>query len=165
MKKRLRQMALWALVILWTFAFLQGPEFIQQYQSQLVGHVSELNYQMEVFEKLKGNEESEYGIALTKRHESLSSSLTSLRLANPFFLPLTFVVHVDRMILSEAFSNFRFGVPFTLSALIYGIIGVIVGYLVFLLILRFLHSIGALVSREDKSKPKDKKSEDPKLKT
>ncbi len=139
-------------VVLGAFIFIQAPLFIEQYQLQLKGHVDELSHQVEVMrqvatESKKSLEQfiqkfvadpdvdfSRQGQSMSemvKRWRSLTDSMVALNKASVWIKPLVFITYLDYSIAKSTFYSYQFGLILTYEGLIYALIGMVVGYLLY----------------------------------
>lgn len=137
------------LIVLWAFAFAEGPLYIDQYRNHLSGHLEELRYQMNQIEKIMGipsfdlertfqemaksaQEEvakaGQFLAQMVDRYVSLQKGWQALEDAGPILKPFTFARHVNWDIARETCNSFTFGIPFTIDALLYAIVGGLVGW-------------------------------------
>lgn len=151
------------LAVLGALVFMQAPQYIQDYVHVLYGHLSELNWQLDqirtmtaksgktvaelAIKFLKSNDhdivfQGELIDKLLKREEAFTSALRALREASPFSKPFLFLRHHDLEIAKETWRDFKFALPLTLEAMVWGLLGLFMGYLLF----RALYSLLTLSS-------------------
>lgn len=139
-------------VVFFALIFLQLPLYMQHYQQNLVGHVDELQWQIDsmrevafesgktleqFIQKFVGSEDKDFsgqGELMTQmvtRWEKMSASLQSLIHASVVTRPLLFLFHLRADVASSSFRTFTFGIPFTLEGVIYAATGMLVGYFVY----------------------------------
>lgn len=139
-------------VVVFALIFLQLPLFMQHYQQNLVGHVDELQWQIDsmrevafesgktleqFIEKFVTSDDQDFsgqGEVMSKmviRWEKMSASLQALTHASVLARPLLFLFHLRWDIASSSYKNFTFGIPFSLEGVIYAAVGMLVGYFVF----------------------------------
>lgn len=137
------------LILVWAFIFAQGPQFIDQYRNHLTGHVEELKYQLvqmqsftnttafnleETINKWASSVHDEVSRSgqfmqqLYQRYQDFSASLRALNEANPIMLPFSFLRHFNGEIAKETCADFNLGVPITIDALLYALLGGLFGY-------------------------------------
>lgn len=133
----------------------QVPLFIQHYTQQLSGHVSELHHQVEIMRAtaLKSDKTLEQFIqkflgssdidfvrqgeimqTMVHRLNSLSESFLSLKNATVFTRPFTFLGQVNMDIANSTLQSFSIGIPLNMEGLTYALVGIVIGYLIFLCI-------------------------------
>lgn len=168
-------MKLWydrILCVLGALLFLQIPQFMYQYQQQLIGHVAELSWQVESmqqtaagsgktleqyiqkFEKHEDSDFSKQGKVMdtvASRWKRFTTALKALEESSIITRPWIFLYHIDFSILGSTLHSFKIGLSLTLESVIYALIGIIFGHLVFVML--------------DSSFGKKKKGETPKGKT
>lgn len=147
--------------------FAQAPMFMQQYIHQLSGRVWELKLQVDsiseaalegqktlpqLIQKFITSDDADF-VRLgnfmnwtVDRYEGLSASLQSLMNASVTAKPFVFVRDFNWEIASTTFSNFQMGIPFTLEGMVYGLIGIGLGYGAFFLILSLIQFISTLLT-------------------
>lgn len=138
--------------ILGAFTFLQFPQFYLQYVHELYGHISELKYQVNLFEQaahfsgktltewiIKFTQNEDYDIVLqgkllqdmVERLKFLQQSATTLETSSFLGKPFEFIRWADQTIAYETWQNFEWGLSFSLEGMEYAGIGLILGYIVF----------------------------------
>jgi hypothetical protein len=147
-------------VVIGALIFLQMPLFMQQYQLQLVGHVDELQWQIDsirevAFESGKTLEQfiqkftssddrdfsrqGEIMSQMVARWEKMSAALKALSQASVISRPMTFMFYFQYDVGRSAIKSFTFGIPFNFEGLCYAVLGMIAGYFAF----RALSRLGA----------------------
>lgn len=137
------------LLILGAVIFFQFPVFMQQYQQQLIGHVHELKWQVDVLGKTaakSGKSVDEYikkfvdhpdtdfsnqGEVMQKvqtRWNKLSMALSRLQQASIFTRPFVFLYCIQGDIFKSTAESFELGVIFTMEGLLYALVGMMVAY-------------------------------------
>lgn len=155
-------------VVLFAFIFLQFPAFFQQYEGQLTGHVNELKWQMAKMEeialksgktlnqyinKFKSDDDfdiSEQGYLMQTiqiRWEKLSWALIQLKKASFITKPFYFFFFSQWDIFKSTIEAFKPGFMLNLESLIYGLVGMLFGYLFF----QFLAKIFRTMFNESQS--------------
>jgi hypothetical protein len=140
-------------------AFAQTPQFIQHYMQQLSGRVDELHRQVasmryaasltgksleqfiEKFQKSSDADFTHQGEVMAQiynRYETLSSAFTHLQASQGVERPFTFFYYADIGLIKSTLANFSPGLPLTLEAGIYALIGVVCCHLTFSLIGRLI---------------------------
>lgn len=143
--------------------FIQFPVFMEQYMMHLAGRVDELQYQVllmreaatqsgktlnEFINKFIASGDPDFTRqgdimqGMVQRLTSFSESLTSLINANFLTRPFKFLFHLDWSIAKSTLTTFKVGFFLTFESLIYGLIGVVVGYYVYQIISHFFRRIG-----------------------
>ncbi len=157
------------LIVMWAFAFAQGSQFADQYQHHLAGHVEELKHQLSQMEKAldisffdmeerlaafknSSNEElakvGKFLLNLYQRFISLQRAETALHDASTIQRPFTFIRHIDFDIAKETSRDFTWGLPLTIDALVFAILGAAAGCLVYYLIIWFWKAFKALFDKK-----------------
>lgn len=142
-------------VVLGALIFVQIPLFIQQYHQQLSGHVAELRLQVEVmrdaalhsgktleqyikkFVDSKDVDFSRQGQIMSdmvERFHQLADSLKALDSASVITRPFEFLWHYKYDISSDTFEKFSIGLPLTFEGLVYLLLGMGMGYLLYALL-------------------------------
>lgn len=142
--------------------FSQIPSFMQQYQQQLSGHITELNFQLtllrqiadksgksldEYIKKFLNSEDpdfsrqGEYLQNMVIRYVDMSSSYVQLKDADVWHRPLVFVNNYYHDIAWKTYDNYEFGVLFSVEGLVYAAVGFLVGFCVFYLIKSFFRNL------------------------
>lgn len=135
--------------------FAQFPQFFTQYLHQLSGHIGELIYQVNLLEnsaKLSGKTLKELALkflqnqdpdimrqgdliqAMMERLETFTTAQLALTQASILIKPFVFIRYVDLSIAKATFNQFSFGLNFTIETLVYGLIGMAMGYSLFRII-------------------------------
>ncbi len=161
-------------VVIGALLFAQIPLFMQSYTQRLAGHAEELSTQVEQLRQVAmlGNKTLEQYIGkflqsndpdfshqgqwmqrLVDRWEYLSTAYTSLQEASPWSRPLEFFHYFDSQIAKPTFEQFEPGLPFTLEGGAYALVGVVVGFFLFRLLLRALLSVRYLFKPFQKNIP------------
>lgn len=142
--------------------FSQVPLFMQQYQQQLLGHVSELKIQLDAIKKaaaLSGKNLPEYVLKFLNsgdkdfihqgelmnqmiyRHENLMSGYNALSDASLYGKPFYFIKYLDFDIAQSTWKSFDFGFAFSLESSVYAIIGIIFGLTLYWILSRSVKSL------------------------
>lgn len=146
-------------VVIGALIFLQMPLFMHQYQMQLVGHVAELQWQVDwmhkaamesgktldgYIKKFANNSDKDFVRqgemmeVVVKRWHQLSTGLQELQNASVFTKPVVFVYHLNYDIMKSTLQSFVVGMPLTMEGGIYALFGMFVGYLFYLLFSRLV---------------------------
>lgn len=149
-------------VVFGAFLFFQFPLFIHQYQQQLIGHVYELEWQVVTMRDAASKSEksldqyvkkflnhpdpdfSRQGMVMNRiltRWEKLTTSLLRLQQASILTRPFMFLRYLQWDIFKSTAETFQPGISFTLEGLVYALLGMINGYLLFHLLGLFLKKI------------------------
>ncbi len=126
--------------------FCQLPQFIEQYEMRLSGHVQESAILVkelernagisnktlpEYLQKLLRNDDRDVLLAaevLQKaitRYKDLNLALSALASANAFTRPFVFLFHLQGDVFTETYQSFTFGFSLTLETLLYGAMGLL----------------------------------------
>lgn len=151
--------------VLGALLFLQIPLFMHLYEQQLIGHVQELKWQRDDMEKSASengknldqfiqkfvnssdDDFSSEGQRMEKvkmRSEKLTLALNKLKGASPLFKPFIFFAYLEWDILISTFNSFTPGIVFNWEALIYLIMGMLFGWLLFQMLFFSLKKIKAV---------------------
>lgn len=135
------------------FAFSQLPLFMQQYQQQLLGHVSELQLQLDAMKNaaaLSGKSLEQYVIKfinsgdldfvhqgelmnnMIHRYDTLLKGYNSLHEAPVYGKPFYFIHYFDADIARATWSTFEFGFAFSVDSLVYATFGILTGILLYI---------------------------------
>lgn len=125
--------------------FSQLPLFMQDYQQQLVGRISELRIQIQAMQQIAGDrtldtyiqkfvshndsdiaQHGELLMGVMKRYESLQHAYTSLMQNGPLTKPIAFVSNLHQDVALSTWSHFEFGIPLSVEGGIYALIGIVV---------------------------------------
>jgi len=147
--------------------FLQLPLFMQQYQQELKGHVAELEWQVSLITnaaQLSGKtldqyihkfmtsgdidfaRQGEILSAMVVRWNALSNSLNALNHASVWERPYFFFSTFNYEIVKSSLETFQVGIPLTLEALVYGLLGMLLGYALYRVFSVILSKIGRKIS-------------------
>lgn len=142
--------------------FAQAPQFYEQYQQRLEGHLSELKLQMnfmneaaeqsgkslqEYIDKFLSSTDVDFsrqGILLQKmsdRYQEMNQSLDSLHDTTPWTRPFVFLSNLEGSVAEGVVENFKIGIPLSLEGLVYALVGVIFGFSIFYLIAGIFRAI------------------------
>jgi Protein of unknown function (DUF2937). len=124
--------------------FAQGPQFVNQYEDHLEGHVAELHYQValvgeiatifhmdtpQYIQKLstkddpETREQAQFLTALITRTSKLDQHLTSLKNAGPWGRSFAFLMYFDRTLAVETFHSFKSGLVLTWNTFFWALFG------------------------------------------
>ncbi len=138
--------------VLCAFVFAQLPLFMQQYQQRLSGHVAELTLQIDkmtdaagftgktlnqFIEKFMNDPDPDFSHQgqimnyMVLRSKELTHSLNQLINSSIFAKPFVFVYNINADIAHKTYNNFSVGLPFNLEGLVYALVGVIFGFILF----------------------------------
>ena len=153
MKEKIYHILKIVIIILSVFLFSQFPAFANSYLQRLSGHVDELRYQTVLMEEnasLSGKTLDEFigkfirnidedfqrqghtMNLLKERLKSLENARFNLEKASVLTRPFIFFLNVDPVIAKATFHQFSFSVPLTLEGFIWAVLGVLIGYFVFI---------------------------------
>jgi len=151
--------------------FIQFPVFMDQYVMHLAGRVDELQYQVLLMREaatqsgktlkefvakfiensdLDFSRQGELMQGMVQRLSSFSDSLASLLNANFLTRPFKFLFHLDWAVVKSTFSTYKIGLFLTFESLIYGLIGIVVGYYFYQVVHTLFQRIGNGFSRARK---------------
>lgn len=144
----------------------QAPLFIQHYNQQLSGHISELRHQVEIMrttalrsdktldqfiDKFLGSSDMDFVRqgelmqSMVQRLDTLKESFNSLKEATVLTRPFIFLEQFNWDIAKSTFQSFTIGIPLNTEGLIYALIGIVLGYLTFLcirkLVMAFIYAL------------------------
>lgn len=149
--------------------FAQLPLFMQQYQQQLLGHVAELNIQVNAVSEVAAAsgktlpqyihrflvsgdsdfmQQGQLLHNMVERSLSLAQASQSLLHASAFEKPLLFVKYLNWDIASSTVRYFQPGLPFSTEGFLYGFVGILFGYATCLGMKRFLKFLYRLLCRK-----------------
>ncbi|MGK5594043.1 MAG: DUF2937 family protein [Parachlamydiaceae bacterium] len=141
------------------FLFSQIPQVYQQYTLLLSGHLAELSYQVAAMENaakstgktllqliqkfLSASDPDFYnqGILMNRTFERwniFSEATLAFKEATFLNRPFVFIKYLDWQLLKETLSQLSVGFSLTIESLIYAIIGLFFGYLLFQLLANVL---------------------------
>lgn len=157
------------LVVAGALVFAQVPLFIQQYSHRLAGHVAELRYQLNQLRIVAESSGKSFEAYIQKfidagdadfvgqgkliqamitRSNHLTESLSAITEASPLTRPFAFLSHLDTDIVKGTVHSFTLGVPLTLEAGIYALVGILVGYGLYRTLRRIFYTAGSLFRRK-----------------
>lgn len=137
------------------FLFVQVPQFYQQYTLVLSGHLSELSFQIaqiersakttdktlnQLIQKFLSSQDPDFhnqGLflqTLFERWTLFTQAISAFQESTLISRPFTFIRYFDWQICKETLHQFTVGFSLTLESLIYAIVGIFFGYLLFLMI-------------------------------
>jgi hypothetical protein len=146
------------LCVVGAVACSQGPEFIQQYQQRLGGHVDEAKRQIVQYENVaqqsgmtldrfiaQTNANADAAVAklggvmndAVSRLQYLESSQQALSQASAFERPFVFFRTMDSEIAEATWSVFKPAVPATAEGLVYAVVGMVLILTIYHLLFRF----------------------------
>lgn len=132
--------------------FSQLPLFMQQYTQQLSGHVAELRLQVNAIQQaathssktleqfiqkfVESNDpdfvrQGDIMLAMVNRWYQFSDAYTALQESSVFTRPFNFLYHLNWDIAAGTWNIYTFGIPFNLEGLIFALIGIVVGYIIY----------------------------------
>ena len=140
--------------------FMQAPQFVHNYTESLAGHLAEVSWQLEQLRQMVQKSGRTLGELVTKflgssdsdivfqgelirnmvdRETAFSTALNALSDASPLSRPFVFFNHIHWELVKETSTHFRPGLPLSLESLIWGLIGLFFGYLLFRTLVRFVN--------------------------
>lgn len=146
------------LVIAGALIFSQAPVFMLQYHQMLVGHVNELNIQVNAIktnalqvnkpletyiDKFLNNSDIDFRLqgelmqSTVERWHVLNDGLVSLQNASLWERPFIFFKYLNWNIATSTLNNYKINLPLTVEGGIYAFLGMLIGYAFFLLIRQF----------------------------
>lgn len=152
MKIFLRRILDRVFVVLGAFLFCQFPLFIHHYEQQLIGHVEELRFQVDLMhetalrsgknvnqyvQKFIDHEDQDFsdqGKSMKRmlaRFDKLSTALMKLQNASLLSRPVLFLVYVQWDIFKSTVKTFEPGIPFTTEGVYYALLGMVTGFAFF----------------------------------
>lgn len=138
--------------VIFAIILMQFPMFMEQYSIRLSGHVNELDYQVRQIErtaKASGKDLQKYIEKFTSskdadfakqgkliqemviRKEKLSNALYVILDANVITRPFVFLFRCDWEIVRATASSYQIGLAITLESIVYGIVGIMLGYIIY----------------------------------
>lgn len=165
--------------VIGALVFLQIPLFIQQYSQRLSGHLEELRYQVGLLNEvstqsgktlqefiskfvhssdLDFSRQGELLQAMIQRLDKLNNAYLGLHNSTLFTKPFVFMYYSDWEILRSTMTSYKVGVPLSIEGLIYGIIGIFVGYFAFTGISKGYYWVKSLFTHTKHSKSHTKKA-------
>lgn len=139
-------------VVLGAFIFSQAPHFFQHYSQRLGGHVAELQRQIAAMQQAaersgkslqsyvqKFLSQSDVDLVsqgeimqeIIVRHFDLSEAYTALVNASAFSRSFAFLRHFQLDIAKMTLRDFKLGLTFSMEGLIYALVGIGFGYLIY----------------------------------
>ncbi len=133
-------------------AFSQLPLFMQQYQKHLAGHVEELKLQVAamnhaaslggktlqqyVMKFLSSNDidfknQGELMQQMVQRYHHMTESYAALKDVSIYSKPFVFIKYFDSSIAQSIWKTFEMGFSFSLEGLVFAVIGIVCGIVVF----------------------------------
>lgn len=135
--------------------FIQIPLFMQQYMQQLLGREAELKLQIESMRQsavLSGKtleqyiqkfvassdpdfmRQGELMHSMMDRWHSYSEALSAYQGSSVVGRPFAFLMHLNGDVFKSTLDHYTFGLPLTIEAGVYALLGVVMGYLAFSLV-------------------------------
>lgn len=132
--------------------FLQAPQFIQSYTQTLAGHLAEVSWQMDQMRSMaEKSGKSLTGLVtkfltngdpdivfqgqmidmLIEREATFSLAYRKLLEATPFTKPFVFISNLNWDLVKETWQQFKMGLPLTAEGIVWGFVGLVLGYLMF----------------------------------
>ena len=136
----------------------QAPMFMQDYTQQLSGHVAELQFQVntlhkaaertgktleQFIQKFEDSPDLDYAIVgvimqdMIDRFKNLSHAYNSLIQSSVFERPFVFMKYFDSDIAKSTYENYHLGLSFSLEGIVYALIGLYLGVLLYFLTCKF----------------------------
>jgi hypothetical protein len=118
----------------------QTQAFIQAYLQRLGGHLDEARTS---YEKLQSGQflpgadalsQQRMAEAFGHRVDELSQAYSAIADADVFERPFRFIAHMDRAIAEATLTNFNPSLPLDSASLVYSLIGIMLGWLIYELI-------------------------------
>lgn len=135
-------------IVLSALVFIQVPLFIQQYEQQLIGRISELKLQVDAMKtvaqgrsldeyigKFIANSDSDFSKhgeilkGIVQRYNSLGEAYNHLMNATVYEKPFIFLSHLHQDVALSTWKHFSFGLPLTFEGAAYAFLGVLFGML------------------------------------
>jgi len=166
-------------VVMGALICIQAPLFMQQYHQQLVGRVDELAQQVDMMHQvaMESNKSLEQFIfkfvtnndidfsrqgnimkGMVDRWRYLSEGLSSVDNASIWIKPFVFLQYLDYPIAHSTLNHYQFGIILTYEGLIYALIGICVGYLLYSILCSVVKRLFSYVSRAFAPKSKELKA-------
>ena len=161
--------------VMGAFLMCQFPQFYEQYLQRAMGHLEELNHQIELMRQsasLTGKTLEEYikkflansdldilhqGALMEKmtaRAKEVSEGVIAMSQAEIWTRPFTFLAHVQSDIATSSLAHFQPGLTFNIEGLVYALIGIFLGYCIFHLIIALIAAFFRALARPFRRKPK-----------
>jgi hypothetical protein len=136
------------------FLFSQLPLYVNEYLIRLEGHLAESNRQIAKFQDVAAlsNKTLEQYIAkffaqsdkdfrrhgelmkeAVRRNQFLTQAVSDIKDANPLLRPFYFVRYFERKVALDALHEFYFGFVFSWDVILWGLMGWILGWILFIL--------------------------------
>lgn len=153
------------------FAFCQLPLVMQQYSMMLSGHLAESRRQINMMQhaasltnktlqeyiaKFLGQQDLDFVHqgqimqSMQTRHQELNQAYTSLQQSTVWSKPFVFVKNLDSSVFWDTVNDFTPGLTLTLESLIYAVIGLGVGVLIYRGLSSAVRSLMSLFRRGQK---------------
>jgi len=155
--------------LVFALLFCQFPQFIQQYELRLAGHVQESIHQLDALKKeaSRSNKSLEAYIQkfldqedpdfvgqgevmqeMEQRNTLLVNSLTKLHNARAWEKPFVFLFSLQWDICKSTFKTFTIGLSVNLETVLWTLIGALVGFVVYRVLQRVWRAFCALFRRK-----------------
>lgn len=159
--------------------FLQVPLYMKQYVQQLSGHAAELRFQVDAMRQAATNSgktleqfiqkftesndvdfvrQGDIMSAMVNRWYHVTDALSALNDSSVFTRPFVFIRHINWDIIKSTWSQYVFGLPLNLEGLVYAVLGIIFGFLVFYVIRKFFIAFWLMIKSPFVRKPKEPKT-------
>lgn len=153
------------------FAFCQFPLLMQQYSMMLSGHLAESRRQINMMQhaasltnktlqeyiaKFLGQQDLDFVHqgqimqSMQKRYEELNQAYSSLQQSTVWSKPFVFIKNLDSSVFWDTARDFTPGLTLTLESLIYAVIGLGIGVLVYRGLSGAIKSFMSLFRRDQK---------------
>lgn len=140
------------LIVFWALAFMQLPIFMNAYQHQLIGHIHQLQWEVNAMNnaaskshktieqyllKFLKNSDADFSNQGNIMQEVLhrwnlyTADLNALRKVSPIFRPFIFLYHVRFDIAKSTMESFEPGLVLSFEGILYGFAGMAFGAAVF----------------------------------
>ncbi|MCE5293033.1 MAG: DUF2937 family protein [Chlamydiales bacterium] len=156
------------------FIFCQVPLLMNQYSTMLSGHLAESRRQINMMQhaasltnktlqeyiaKFLGQQDLDFVHqgqimqAMQTRYEDLNQAYSSLQHATVWSRPLVFIKNIDSAVLWDTVSDFTPGISLTVESLIYAVVGLGFGVLIYRGLTSLIKGLFGLIKSRPRSFP------------
>lgn len=160
-----------ACAVIGAILFIQIPVFMQQYYQRLAGHFRELEMHVNLMQKAAHEtgkdlttwiaksissgdpdfiKQGEILQGMVTRFDQFSLAMKSWESASIWERPFVFLRHVNREIAEATYDSFQFGFSLTWEGAVYALIGLVLGFSIYIAVTRTLKVIAKFIFQKDR---------------
>lgn len=159
-----------ACAVIGAIFLIQFPVFMQQYFQRFAGHFRELQMHVNLMEKAAHEagkdlptwiaksitsgdpdfvKQGEILQGMVSRFDQFSVAMSAWDKASVWERPFVFLRYVDREIAQATYDSFQFGFSLTLEGGVYALIGLVLGFSIYIAITRTLKAIAKFIFQKE----------------